>query len=244
MWFVYTCLHFGLTMVGRGRCADAQPNMVVLCCFEASWAVPWGIAPWFEIAVCKWPQCGHTRLFKCQAYSYQALKPWLLKILRTRIKSSSIWTNSLPSYSDIIFLTERSFMQPPNVIADSAGYRKVRHDYHRFKPSFTTMLRMYYSRRSLDFRLLFVSHKYRRYQIPHESWHTCRFQNLGDPWSAMTRLPQHLASSLGYQVPVTCVEPRPLDLRRVAMRLRWSAETAARGARTKCIQIWVWTNTY
>ena len=57
------------------------------------------------------------------------------------------------------------------------------------------------------------------------------------PWSAMTRLPQHLASSLGYQVPVTCVEPRPLDLRSVAMRLRWSAETAARGARTKCIQI-------
>eukprot|EP00438_Fugacium_kawagutii_P006223 Skav219211 [mRNA] locus=scaffold537:206657:221283:+ [translate_table: standard] len=31
-----------------------------------------------------------------------------------------------------------------------------------------------------------------------------------------------------YQVPVTCVEPRPLDLRRVAMRLRWSAETVER----------------
>ena len=72
-------------------------------------------------------------------------------------KSSSIWTNSLPSYSDIIFLTERFFMQPPNVIADSAGYSKVRHDYGRFKPSFTTMLRMYSSRESLDFRLLLYS---------------------------------------------------------------------------------------
>ena len=49
--------------------------------------------------------------------------------------------------------------------------------------------------------------------------------------------PTTSSPSLGYQVPVTCVEPRPLDLRRVAMRLRWSAETAARGARPKCIQI-------
>ncbi|CAK9049055.1 unnamed protein product [Durusdinium trenchii] len=32
-----------------------------------------------------------------------------------------------------------------------------------------------------------------------------------------------------YQVPVTCAEPRPLDLRRVVQRLRWSAESAAAG---------------
>ena len=30
----------------------------------------------------------------------------------------------------------------------------------------------------------------------------------------------------GYQVPVICVEPRPLDLRRSLLRLRWSAEKA------------------